>query len=36
MPKFRLKMNSGWLDVKLRGQMILEFNEVAIHEKLMK
>ena len=27
MPKFRLKMNSGWSNVKLRDQMIMEFYE---------
>ena len=32
MPKFGLKMNSGRSNVKLRGQIILEFYEFAIYE----
>ena len=33
---FGLKMNSAWSNVKLRSQMISEFDEFAIHRKLMK
>ena len=29
-------MNSAQSNVKLRGQMISEFDEFSIHEKLMK
>ena len=35
-PKFGLKINSRWLNVKLRGQMIIEFDDFTIHGKLMK
>ena len=35
-PKFGLKINSDWSNVKLRGQMILEFYEFTIHRKLIK
>ena len=31
MAKFTLKMNSGWSNVKLRGQMVLQIHEFAIH-----
>ena len=36
MPKFRLKMNSRWSNVKLMSQMIMEFDEFSIYRKLMK
>ena len=36
MLQFGLKMNNTWSNVKLRGQMISEFDEFAIHQKLMK
>ena len=35
-PKFRLKMNSCWSNVKLKGQMLMKFYELDIQGKLMK
>ena len=29
-------MNSGWSNVKLRGQMMMKFYDFATHQKLMK
>ena len=36
MPKFGLKMNSRWSNVKLKGQMMMKIYELDIHRKLMK
>ena len=36
MPKFRLKMNSRWSNVKLEGQILMKVYELDIHKKLMK
>ena len=36
MPKFKLKMNSRWLNIKLKGQIMTKFYDFAIYKKLMK
>ena len=35
-PKFGLKINSRWSNVKLKGQMMMKFYDFSIHRKLMK
>ena len=36
IPKFGLKMNSRWSNVKLKDQMVMKFYKSDIHGKLIK
>ena len=36
IPKFGLKMNNSWSNVKLKGQLLMKFYESDIHGKLME
>ena len=35
-PKFGLKMNNQWSNIKLKGQIMMKFYDFPIHTKLMK
>ena len=35
-PKFGLKMNSRWSNIKLKGQIVMKFYDLAIPKNLMK